>query len=134
MKLKRNIMLAVLSVLIGVWLAACSGGAASDVKPSGSADEGSIFNVTATEFKFTPNTFRAKVGQKVTFKLTNHGTMEHSFVIRSPDDSQELAKITTQPGETKTVEFTPTEVAKYPIQCDVPGHKAANMTGELAVN
>ena len=68
---------------------------------------GKTYNVTATEFEFTPNKFEAKVGQKVTFKVTNKGTVEHNFVILSPDGSQELTKMTTQPGETKSLEFTP---------------------------
>ena len=97
------------------------------------AAEAKSFNVTATEFEFTPNKFEAKVGQKLTFKVTNKGTVEHNFVILSPDGSQELAKITTQPGETKTLEFTPTEAVTYQIDCNIAGHKEAGMVGELVV-
>ncbi len=90
-------------------------------------------NVSATEFQFTPNKFEAKVGQKVTFKVTNKGTVEHNFVILSPDGSQELAKMSTQPGETKSLEFTPKEAVTYPIDCNIAGHKEAGMIGELVV-
>jgi uncharacterized cupredoxin-like copper-binding protein len=42
--------------------------------------------------------------------------------------------MTTQPGETKTLEFTPTEAATYPIDCNIAGHKEAGMVGELIVD
>ena len=87
--------------------------------------------MTATEFQFAPNKFEAKVGEKLTFKVTNKGTVEHTFVILSPDGSQELAKLSAQPGETKPLEFTPKDAGTYPIVCNIAGHKEANMTGKL---
>lgn len=132
MKSQRIIVLALVSVIIIALLAACSGGTVGSTKaPAGSG--GKTFNVSATEFEFKPNKFEASAGQKVTFKVTNKGTVEHNFVILSPDESQELAQITTQPGETKSLEFTPTEAATYPIDCNIAGHKEAGMVGELVV-
>jgi uncharacterized cupredoxin-like copper-binding protein len=135
MKSQRVVLFALVSVLVIALLAACSGGTVGGTKaPASSGSGGKIYNVTATEFEFRPNKFEAKVGQKVTFRITNRGTVEHNFVILSPDESQELTKITTQPGETKTLEFTPTEAATYPIDCNIAGHKEAGMVGELIVN
>jgi len=54
-------------------------------------------------------------------------------VILSLDGSQELAKLTTQPGETKPLKFTPKDAGTYPIECDIAGHKEAGMTGTLTV-
>jgi uncharacterized cupredoxin-like copper-binding protein len=121
MKSQRIVLLTLVSVIIIALLAACSGGTVGGT------------NVTATEFEFKPNKFEAQVGQKVTFKVTNKGTVEHNFVILSPDGSQELTKITTQPGETKSLEFTPTEAVTYQIDCNIAGHKEAGMVGELVV-
>jgi uncharacterized cupredoxin-like copper-binding protein len=132
MKSQRIVLLALAGVLVIAMLAACSGGTVGGTKaPAGGG--GKTYNVSATEFQFTPNKFDASVGQKVTFKVTNKGTVEHNFVILSPDGSQELTKITTQPGETKTLEFTPTEAVTYQIDCNIAGHKEAGMTGELNV-
>ena len=126
MKSQRIVWCTLLGVLIIALLAACSGGTKA---PDNSG--GQTFNVAATEFQFKPNKFEAKVSQKVTFKVTNKGTVEHTFVILSPDGKQELTKLTTQPGETKTLEFTPTEAVTYPIDCNLAGHKEAGMVGEL---
>jgi uncharacterized cupredoxin-like copper-binding protein len=134
MKSQRIVLLTLVSVIIIALLAACSGGTVGGTKvPASSSSGGKSFNVTATEFEFKPNKFEAQVGQKVTFKVTNKGTVEHNFVILSPDGSQELTKITTQPGETKSLEFTPTEAVTYQIDCNIAGHKEAGMVGELAV-
>ena len=129
MKSQRFVWGALLGVLIIALLAACSGGTVGGAKAP--ADGGKTFNVSATEFQFTPNKFEATVGQKVTFKVTNKGTVEHTFVILGPDGSQELTKLTTQPGETKTLEFTPTKALTYPIVCNIAGHKEAGMVGQL---
>ena len=134
MKAQRIVLLALVSVIVIALLAACSGGTVGGTKaPASGSSGGKTFNVTATEFQFTPNKFDAQVGQKLTFKVANKGTVEHNFVILSPDGSQELTKISTQPGETKTLEFTPTEAVTYRIDCNIAGHKEAGMVGELVV-
>ena len=134
MKSQRIVLLALVSAVVIALLAACSGGTVGGTKaPASGSSGGKTFNVTATEFQFTPNKFDAQVGQKLTFKVANKGTVEHNFVILSPDGSQELTKISTQPGETKTLEFTPTEAVTYQIDCNIAGHKEAGMVGELIV-
>lgn len=132
MKSQRIVVLAVISVILSALLVACSGGTGGGTEAPASSG-GKSFNVTATEFQFNPNKFEGQVGQKLTFKVTNKGTVEHNFVILSPDGSQELAKMSTQPGETKSLEFTPTEAVTYQIDCNIAGHKEAGMTGELNV-
>ncbi len=132
MKFQRILVFTLVAAVLVALLAACSTGTASS---TGSSDSGGDenFNVTATEFAFKPDTFEGKVGQKITFRLTNKGTVEHTLVIQVPDGSSELAKLSTQPGETKTLEFTPTEAATYPIVCDIAGHKETGMKGQLVV-
>jgi uncharacterized cupredoxin-like copper-binding protein len=130
MKSQRFVLFVLVSVMVVALLAACSGGATGTTSTS---SDGQTINVSATEFQYTPNTFEGKVGQKITFNLTNKGTVEHTLVILSLDGSQELAKVTTQPGETKPLEFTPKDAGTYPIECDIAGHKEAGMTGQLVV-
>ncbi len=135
MKSQRIVLLTLVGVLVIALLAACSGGTVGGTKAPASSGSGGgkTFSVNATEFQFTPNKFDASVGQKLTFKVTNKGTVEHTFVIMSPDGSQELAKLSTQPGETKSLDFTPSAAGTYPIDCNIAGHKEAGMTGELNV-
>ena len=132
MKSQRIVLVTLLGVLIIALLAACSGGTVGGTKAPANSGSKTI-NVTATEFKFAPNNFAGSPGQKITFNMTNKGTVEHTFVVLSPDGSQELAKLSTQPGETKSLDFTPKDAGTYPIDCNIAGHKEAGMTGELVV-
>ncbi len=129
MKSKSFMLFVLLGILFVALLAACSSGGGAQSASGGSKS----FNVSATEFAYSPNTFTAQAGDKLTFNLTNKGTVQHTLVIQSPDGSTELAKITTQPGETKALEFTPKDAGTYPIVCDIAGHKEAGMTGTLTV-
>ncbi len=134
MKLQRSIVFVFVSVLLIALLAACGGGASGGANSAGgSTGGGQTYNVTATEFQFAPNSFTGKPGEKITFNVTNKGTVEHTLAVRSVDGSQELMKIDTQPGETKSGSFTPQDAGTYPIQCDIAGHKEAGMTGQLVV-
>lgn len=134
MKSQRILLLVVVSVIISALLAACGGGTGGGAQaPDSGSSGGKTINVSATEFQFSPNKFEGKVGQKLIFKVTNKGTVEHTFVIKSADGSQDLAKLSAQPGETKSLEFTPSAAGTYPIDCNIAGHKEAGMTGELNV-
>ncbi len=134
MKSQRIVLLVLGGVLVSAMLAACYGGTVGGTKASASdSSGGKTYNITATEFQFAPNKYDATVGQKITFNVVNKGTVEHTFVIFSPDGSQELAKLSAQPGETKSLEFTPKDAGTYPIDCNIAGHKEAGMTGQLTV-
>jgi plastocyanin len=130
MKSKRFIVFVIVGVMVIVLLAACSSGGGGS---NPAASDSKTFNVSATEFAYTPNTFNAKPGDKLIFKVTNKGTVEHTLVIQSLDGSTELAKLSVQPGETKSLDFTAKDAGIYPIVCDIAGHKAAGMTGTLTV-
>jgi uncharacterized cupredoxin-like copper-binding protein len=105
-------------------LAACSNGAGTP------ASGGVTLNVAGSDnFKYDPPTLTAKVGDKVTVNLQNKGTLDHSFVI----DELGVKLETVKPGTTQPVTFTPTTAGTYTFYCDVPGHKAAGMTGTFTV-
>ncbi len=128
MKSKRIALFALAGMLLIALLAACGSGGS---KPA--ANNAKNFTVTSTEFAYSPNSFNAKVGDKIMFKVTNKGTVEHTLVVQSLDGSSELAKLSVQPGETKSLEFAPKEAGTYPIVCDIAGHKEAGMQGTLTV-
>ena len=103
-------------------LAACSTPAAT---PAGVS-----LNVAGSDsFKYEPATLTAKVGQAVTVNLQNKGNLDHSFVI----DELGVKLETVKAGATQPVTFTPTTAGTYTFYCDVPGHKAAGMTGTFTV-
>jgi uncharacterized cupredoxin-like copper-binding protein len=123
----RSLLLVV--VVLAVALAACGGGGGGTSQPS----TGKTVNVEATEFAFNPNAFSGTVGQPITFKINNKGTVDHNFVILNADGSQELAKTVVKVGSSATLEFTPTAAGDYQVDCNLPGHKEAGMIGKLVV-
>ena len=134
MKSQRIVLFVLVSVAVLALLAACTGGSAAKPPASGGTSGSKNFNLTATEFSLTPNEYKnVKAGQKVTFKVTNKGTVEHNFVVQAPDGS-EVGRLITQPGETQTLEITPASAGEYPIFCDVAGHRESGMEGKLTVN
>ena len=104
-------------------LAACSSPAAT---PAGSV---SLNVVGSDSFKYEPAALTAKVGQAVTVNLQNKGNLDHSFVI----DELSVKLETVKAGTTQSVTFTPGTAGTYTYYCDVPGHKAAGMTGTFTV-
>jgi len=91
------------------------------------------FAVEATEFAFAPNSFTARVGDEVTFKVTNKGALEHNYVVFDPSGN-EVGRITIAVGATATVKVKPTAAGAYAIVCDIAGHKVAGMLAALTVN
>ena len=93
-----------------------------------SARSSATITVTAgkpAELKFTLSTKSVKAG-KVTFKVTNKGTLEHDFKIGG--------KVTPKlkPGKSATLTVT-LKKGKAPFLCTVPGHAAAGMKGVVTV-
>jgi nitrosocyanin len=104
-------------------LAACSSGTPA---PS----QGVSLNVAGSDtFKYEPASLTAKVGQAVTVNLENKGNLDHSFII----DELSVKLETVKAGTTGHVTFTPAQAGTFTYYCDVPGHKAAGMTGTLTV-
>lgn len=107
--------------------------------------------IQATEFSYGPNRIEVQVGQQVTVRMRNQGTLEHDFVIQqiplqSGAESGEMpghdmgsmlveAAIHggAMPGMEAVVSFTPTMAGTYEFFCAVPGHKEAGMIGMLSV-
>jgi uncharacterized cupredoxin-like copper-binding protein len=106
----------------------------------------------ATEFSYGPARIEALVGQQVTVRMRNLGTLEHDFVIQEiplqigAEDPGEMpghnmgtteieaaVHAEAMPGMEGVVSFTPTMAGTYQFFCAVPGHKDAGMIGALSV-
>ena len=92
--------------------------------------------VVATDLKFTPPTLQAKVGQPIKIVLDNKGVIEHdiAFPTIKADKPAASLKAVAKPGQTVTLEFTPTAKGTYEYVCTIPGHKEAGMKGTITVN
>jgi plastocyanin len=95
----------------------------------------SEIKVTATDLKFTPATIQAKVGQPVKIVLENKGAMEHdiSFPTVKADKPGASLKVVAKPGQTATLEFTPTAAGSFEYFCSIPGHRESGMKGTISV-
>jgi len=131
--MKNVLKVALLVFSLSLLLSACGGG-------------GTNVNVTITDFAFDPVTITVPAGATVTLHATNHGAVEHEFVIMNADyqvqapwgDKDEshifweLDEI--QPGSTKSETFTaPSAPGEYEITCGLAGHIENGMVGKLIV-
>jgi uncharacterized cupredoxin-like copper-binding protein len=94
--------------------------------------------VVATDLKFGPNTLKAKVGQPLKVVLENKGVIEHDLAFvglkATSNLSPDLKTPMVKPGQTASIELTPTAKGTYEFVCTVPGHKEAGMRGTLTVS
>jgi nitrite reductase (NO-forming) len=84
--------------------------------------------ITATEFKFSPNSIAVPLGQKVTLTLDNRGVVEHDVTVQGAGFS-----LSAKPGQTATGEFTFDKPGAFDFFCSIAGHKDAGMKGTLSV-
>jgi uncharacterized cupredoxin-like copper-binding protein len=91
--------------------------------------------VIATDLKFNPPTLKAKVGQPIEIVLENKGVIEHdiAFPTLKADKPGGALQVLAKPGQTATLEFTPTAAGKFEYICTIPGHKEAGMKGTIDV-
>ena len=91
--------------------------------------------LVATDLKFTPATIQAKVGQPVKVTFENKGVIEHdiTFPTLKANKPATALKTVAKPGQTTTLEFTPTAAGTYEYVCTIPGHKEAGMKGTVNV-
>lgn len=107
--------------------------------------------LSATEFKFTPNSIHLTVGRPVQMTITNAGAVNHDIksampirdltYIQADNDAAEqrdnaahgVFDVDFNQGHTSKVTFVPTTAGTYQFYCDEPGHKEAGMVGSFVV-
>ncbi|HXM54608.1 MAG TPA: plastocyanin/azurin family copper-binding protein [Candidatus Dormibacteraeota bacterium] len=127
---RRAAQAAVAGLLVLV-LAACGGGGGAGggggtAQPSGST------KVAMSEFKFTPNAIDVKAGG--TLFLVNDGSVAHDMVVTDPGGAVKARSSLVQAGNSATFSLGNLPAGTYQVLCDLPGHKAAGMTGTLVVS
>jgi plastocyanin len=83
--------------------------------------------VELDDYYFQPTVIKGKPGQKVTVKLDNAGSVEHTFTI----DSQSINEM-LQPGSEASVMVTIPKSGAVSFYCKF--HKASGMAGALVAN
>ncbi len=102
-----------------------SSSAATSTKP---VSDVRVINVTADNFKFTPNIITVKKGEKVVVHLSDANGV-HGF------GSKDLGfNVTINPGETKDVTIPTDKAGTFSFRCTVPcGPGHMDMTGQIII-
>lgn len=112
-----------LMIAFSVFLASCAGTANAQPRSA------TVVTITTQEMQFSVNSLTVKAGQPITLVLENAGALEHSLFI----DELGVAIAHIQPGQRGEATFTPETPGTYAFYCNAPGHRQANMTGQLIV-
>jgi len=109
--------------------------APAQARPAPAGQTATDVKIVATDLKFTPATIQAKVGQPIKVVFENKGVIEHdlAFPALKADEATTALKVAAKPGQTATLEFTPTAKGSYEYICTIPGHKEAGMKGVITV-
>lgn len=88
----------------------------------------STFSVEMGEYHFLPNRFSVDAGEPVRFFIHNTGKETHEFELPGLGIEAVVAS-----GDSATLTIPKTLAGNYKVICDLPGHAAKGMTGELLV-
>lgn len=136
--------------------------------PSGKPDapsRGSIQAIAPTitiqmdlsdDMRFTPRDIRAKPGESILFQATNSGKIVHEFVVGTPQEIAEHAKLMNDiasgaegarahqhgqgavlslaPGQSGSIAIAFPTSGAFEMACLVPGHYEAGMRGTITVS
>lgn len=86
-----------------------------------------------TEFTITPDAVTARVGERLSFRVSNTGVLEHNVSIQDPS-GEEVALLTLLPNQHGTLQIEPSVAGEWRIICTLPGHEMAGMTATLMVS
>ena len=155
MSRRKTLSLLAVCMLALLVLAACGPSSAS----SGAAGSSSqAITIKGSEFKFDPKELTFKAQSPVSLTFQNTGTVDHELDLTAmpasnvtvdiskagniPADKKSTIQSDAQAGKVfayaaaggqMTVTFTPTKAGTYALECNLPGHKEAGMTGSAVV-
>jgi uncharacterized cupredoxin-like copper-binding protein len=88
--------------------------------------------IEVTEFSIVPGSISARVGESLTFTVTNAWVLEHNVSIPDPS-GDEVALLSVMPGQQGTLQIEPSTPGEWRIICTFPDHAMGGMTATLAV-
>ena len=92
-----------------------------------------LVEVTAVEYKFTPETIKVQPGQPVTIRFSNKGKFDHNWVLKLPGETVKFDRALEPEGLEKLYFTAPSQPGRYPFICPVNDHHKRGMTGVLVV-
>lgn len=117
--LPSRLVLAALALSLFISAPACGGGdGGADVEPG-------VIKIKLRDNSFDPNAITVKVGEEVTFQLTNVGKLVHNMRIAPANGNFEGSQSVVSTPEfigaskTGTLKWTPAAAGTYRFRCDI---------------
>lgn len=150
-----------ITIVCSIALSACGDGGSDATGAATALPE--VIDITMTDNAYSVPSLSAKVGDEVTYRFTNDGSVEHEAVIgtNAQQDDHEaemnpaggsgsssgmanmgdtagmdegVASVAVAPGETKELSYRFSTAGNLVIGCHVPGHYAGGMRATVAVS
>ncbi|MCS7294322.1 MAG: cupredoxin domain-containing protein [Chloroflexota bacterium] len=120
----RSILVAFAAGLAAAALTACGGSSGRTIAVRAG-------EVDAQHMYFEPKEVHVQAGEKVTFVIENEGTSDHEF----ESDEAGIEEVLIPEGRTRRTTWTaPKQPGRYPVYCDIAGHREAGMELTLVVD
>ncbi len=129
-----------------------SSGAAAYGKPGDPQKKARLVVVTMKEMDgamlFEPARIEVRKNEQIRFRLENVGVLEHEFLLGTPDEIEEHAKMMkampdmkhddpnskqVAPKATGEILWHFTNAGEFDFACLIPGHREAGMSGKIIV-
>ena len=137
-----------IAAALALVLAACGGGG-GDGGSEGASGPTRIIDVDMVDIGFQPQELRVERGERVTFRFTNKGEVDHDAFVgdahAQSDHADEMNDggghhgqgdddaVTVEPGESERLTYTFEEAGSIEIGCHQPGHYEAGMKVDITV-
>jgi len=92
---------------------------------------GQTVKLSATEFKFTPSDPSVDKAGKVTFDVSNDGSVDHALEVEGPNGEVETEPIAAGQSAKLTVDLS--KPGKYEMYCPIGNHKEMGMKGTVTI-
>ncbi len=92
-----------------------------------------VMNMTAQNFKFTPNNIDAREGDVIVFRIRNISSTLHNFTLKNPD-GKKIAEADLPPGKTTEIKASFPRPGSYEFYCDKDSHALLGMKGRVEVS
>ena len=130
--MRRVLFLAVtLVAACAVLFAACGGDDDSGGGKTVTAQDGKV-TVTAEDVKFDVKTIDATPGT-LTVTLVEKGSLDHTFVVENKGGDQVGPKLAVSASKDDASGAYDLKAGDYVFFCDIPGHRAQGMEGDIVV-
>jgi plastocyanin len=127
MKKSYGVMLVVLLVICSFLL-----GTALRESAAAEGQKENVIEMKASDYKFDPDTIKARQGDTLVFKIENVTKKKHNFTVKDPQ-GKKIQSVDLPANQTVEVSVSFPEAGTYPFNCDKPFHTKFGMKGQVVV-